>query len=87
MVGLFSAGQGQQLVHDGLINGGFMWSPLEAGEAFVSLGNLLATGGTVADGDNIDALGPISLDGNVIFADKPLSLGKETVDALAEMGL
>lgn len=87
VVGLFSAGQGQQLVHDGLINGGFMWSPLEAGEAFVSLGNLLATGGTVADGDNIDALGPISLDGNVIFADKPLSLGKETVDALAEMGL
>jgi len=87
VVGLFSAGQGQQLVHDGLIDGGFLWSPMEAGEAFVTIGNLLATGGNIADGQDIPGLGPVSLDGNVIFADRPLSLGKDTVDELAAMGL
>lgn len=87
VVGLFSAGQGQKLVHDGAITGGFVWSPLEAGKVFVELGNILVKGGEVADGADLPLLGMIKLDGKNIFANKPLSLNKETIDGLAAMGL
>lgn len=87
VVGLFSAGQGQRLVHDGSITGGFVWSPLEAGRVFVELGNMLVEGGTVSDGDDLPLLGTVTLDGNNIFANKPLALNTETIDALADMGL
>ena len=87
VVGLFSAGQGQKLVHDGAITGGFVWSPLEAGKVFVELGNMLVEGGTVNDGDDLPLLGTVRLDGNTIYANKPLALNKETIDGLADMGL
>lgn len=87
VVGLFSAGQGQRLVHDGSITGGFVWSPLEAGRVFVELGNMLAEGGTIADGDDLPILGPVVLEGNNIFANLPLALNTETIDGLADMGL
>jgi len=87
VVGLFSAGQGQKLVHDGAITGGFVWSPLEAGKVFVELGNMLVEGGEIADGDDLPLLGPIVLDGNNIFANKPLALNTETIDGLADLGL
>ncbi|WP_416883505.1 substrate-binding domain-containing protein [Marivita sp.] len=87
VVGLFSAGQGQKLVHDGAITGGFVWSPLEAGKVFVELGNMLVEGGTVSDGDDLPLLGTVTLDGNNIFANKPLALNTETIDGLADMGL
>ena len=87
VVGLFSAGQGQKLVHDGAITGGFVWSPLEAGKVFVELGNMLVEGGAVSDGADLPLLGTVRLDGNNIFANKPLALNTETIDALADMGL
>ncbi len=87
VVGLFSAGQGQKLVNDGAITGGFVWSPLEAGKVFVELGNMLVEGGEVTDGADLPLLGTISLDGNNIFANKPLALNTETIGGLADMGL
>jgi simple sugar transport system substrate-binding protein len=87
VVGLFSAGQGRQLVQDGAITGGFVWSPLEAGKVFVELGNMLVEGGEITDGADLPLLGEIALEGNNIFANKPLALSKDTVDGLAEMGL
>ena len=87
VVGLFSAGQGQKLVHSGAITGGYVWSPLEAGKAFVELGKMLVDGKSVSDGDDLPVLGPIKLDGTNIFANKPLELSKDTVDGLADIGL
>ncbi len=87
VVGLFSAGQGQKLVHSGAITGGYVWSPLEAGKAFVELGQLLVEGGSVADGDDLPVLGPVTLDGTNIFANLPIELSTETVDGLADLGL
>ncbi|MDO5686975.1 MAG: substrate-binding domain-containing protein [Neisseria sp.] len=87
VMGLFSAGQGQRLVHDGAITGGFMWSPLEAGKAFVELGAELAAGKNIAELQSTPVLGDIKLEGKVIYADKPLSLDKTTVDELAKIGL
>lgn len=87
VVGLFSAGQGQKLVHSGAITGGYVWSPLEAGKAFVELGKALVEGTDVSDGADLPVLGPIKLDGANIFANKPLELSKKTVDGLADLGL
>lgn len=87
VMGLFSAGQGQRLVHDDAITGGFLWSPLEAGKAFVELGTYLAEGKDIAAMGETPVLGEITIDGKVIYADKPLSLDKTTVDGLAELGL
>lgn len=87
VMGLFSAGQGQKLVHDGVITGGYIWSPLEAGKAFVQLGKMLVDGEEIADGADLPVFGPIKIDGNVIYANKPLSLDKTSIDELAEMGL
>lgn len=87
VVGLFSAGQGQKLVHSGAITGGYVWSPLEAGKAFVELGNAIVNGQTVSDGDDLPVLGTVTLDGVNIFANKPLELSKDTVDGLADLGL
>ena len=36
--GPFSPGQGRRLVHDGVLTGGFMWNPMEAGRVFVTMG-------------------------------------------------
>ncbi|MEN8249784.1 MAG: substrate-binding domain-containing protein [Bacteroidota bacterium] len=87
VVGLFSAGQGQKLVHSGAITGGYVWSPLEAGKVFVELGKALVEGKSVSDGDTLPVLGKIKLIGTNIFANKPLELSKKTIDGLAELGL
>lgn len=87
VVGLFSAGQGRRLVHDGAITGGYVWSPIDAGRAFVELGNLLAEGGTVSDGEDLPVLGTVRVEGSNIFANQPLELSSETVDDLADLGL
>ncbi|MAM55787.1 MAG: LacI family transcriptional regulator [Salinicola sp.] len=87
VMGLFSPGQGRRLVHEGVITGGFQWSPLEAGKAFVALGDRLYDGGEIADGDDLPVLGKVRLDGHTLFASKPLELNEETVDQLAELGL
>ena len=36
VMGPFSPGQGRKLVHEGVITGGFMWNPEQAGEVFVT---------------------------------------------------
>lgn len=87
VMGLFSPGQGRRLVHEGVITGGFQWSPLEAGKAFVALGNMLYNGEEINEGDELPVLGEVTLDGHTIFASQPLALSKETVDELAELGL
>jgi len=44
ILGPFSPGQGRRLVHDGVLTGGFMWNPMEAGRVFVTLGDMLVKG-------------------------------------------
>lgn len=87
VVGLFSAGQGRKLVHDGAITGGYVWSPLEAGKAFVELGVALKNGEKFTSGSSTEVLGELTVDGNNLYANKPLELNKDSVDGLAELGL
>lgn len=89
VLGPFSPGQGRNLVHDGVLTGGFMWNPKEAGKVFVTLGTMLAKGEEIKDGMEIEGLGTIHPDfeGKDIIVDKLVTINKETVDDLAAMGL
>ncbi|MEJ6393512.1 substrate-binding domain-containing protein [Gymnodinialimonas sp. 2305UL16-5] len=89
VMGPFSPGQGQSLVMDGTITGGYMWNPAEAGRVFVTLGNMLVDGAEIGDGTEIEGLGVVSPDseGRDIITDNLLEINAETVGVLADMGL
>ncbi|MDC0538674.1 substrate-binding domain-containing protein [Planktomarina temperata] len=89
VMGPFSPGQGRQLVKDGVIAGGYMWNPAEAGRVFVTLGNMLVEGAEITEGTEIEGLGAVSPDAATrnIITDNLLEVNAETVDGLAEKGL
>lgn len=86
VLGPFSPGQGRKLVKDGVISGGFMWNPMEAGRVFVRLGKKLVDGEEIA-GTEIEGLGMVEPEGTNIIVDQLVPINEETVDELAEMGL
>lgn len=89
VLGPFSPGQGRKMVHADVLTGGYMWNPEQAGEVFVTLGKMLADGQEIKAGDDIPGLGVVQPDveGHDIITDNLLELNKDTVDALADMGL
>lgn len=89
VMGPFSPGQGRQLVKGGVIAGGYMWNPAEAGRVFVTLGNMLVEGAEITEGTVIEGLGAVSPDAATrnIITDNLLEINATTVDELAEKGL
>ena len=89
VVGPFSPGQGQRLVHQDVITGGFMWNPMEAGKVFVTIADMVHDGVPIEDGTDIPGLGVVKPDAetNNIIVDALVTLNKENVDGLADMGL
>ena len=89
VLGPFSPGQGRRLVHDGVLTGGFMWNPMEAGRVFVTMADHLKKGMAIEKGTMIEGLGEVDPDFETrnIIVDQLVALNKDTVDALAEMGL
>ncbi len=89
VLGPFSPGQGQRLVHDGVITGGFMWNPMEAGEVFVTMADMLIKGEEIKEGMEVPGLGVVSPDEATrnIIVDQLVTLSVDTVDDLAAMGL
>ncbi|MCT4577753.1 substrate-binding domain-containing protein [Donghicola sp.] len=89
VMGPFSPGQGRKMIHSGVLTGGYMWNPAQAGEVFVTLGNMLANGETVEAGADIPGLGVVQPDVEArdIITDNLLEINKDTVDELAEKGL
>jgi simple sugar transport system substrate-binding protein len=89
VVGPFSPGQGQRLVHQDVITGGFMWNPMEAGKVFVTIADMVHDKVPIVDGTEIPGLGVVNPDEEThnIIVDALVTLNKETVDGLAEMGL
>ncbi|MEO8530669.1 MAG: substrate-binding domain-containing protein [Deltaproteobacteria bacterium] len=89
LIGSFSPTQGSAMLKSGIIDGGFMWNPLEAGKVFVTLADFLVKGGEVTDGMTIEGLGVVHPDfenGNIIVdAVQPITV--DTVDGLAALGL
>ncbi len=89
LVGACSPKQGKKLVKEGIIKVGYIWSPPEAGKAFVTVAKMVLDGKEITDGMEIPGLGKVSVDPQtrVIRAIKVLKIDKDTVDELAEMGL
>jgi simple sugar transport system substrate-binding protein len=89
VLGPFSPGQGKQMVHDGVLSGGFMWNPALAGEVFVTVGKLLVDGTAITDGMTIEGLGVVSPDTTTsnIITNNLLEVNESTVDGLADLGL
>lgn len=89
VVGPFSPGQGAKMVHQGILTGGYMWNPMQAGEVFVTIGKMLADGQEIADGTDIPGLGVVHPDAATknIITDNLLELNDGSVDKLADMGL
>lgn len=89
VLGPFSPGQGRQLLKDGVISGGYMWNPAEAGRVFVTMGKMLVAGVEIADGTEIEGLGVVSPDFETrnIITDNLLEINVSTVDELADKGL
>lgn len=89
VLGPFSPGQGQQMLKDGVITGGFMWNPAEAGRVFVTMGDLLVNGTEISDGTDIEGLGVVNPDvaNRNIITNNLLEVNVSTVDELAAKGL
>jgi len=89
VLGPFSPGQGQKLVQNGIISGGFMWNPAEAGRVFVTMGKMLVDGAEITEGTDIEGLGTVSpdVDTRNIITDNLLEINEETVGGLADLGL
>jgi simple sugar transport system substrate-binding protein len=89
VLGPFSPGQGRKMIHSGVLTGGFMWNPAQAGEVFVTLGDMLAKGEKIEAGMDIPGLGVVEPDfeNKDIITDNLLEINKDTVDELADKGL
>lgn len=89
VLGPISPGQGLKLVNDGVIAGGFMWNPAEAGRVFVTMGKMLVDGVEIKDGVTIEGLGIVSPDvaGRDIITDNLIPINAETIQGLADLGL
>ena len=89
VLGPFSPGQGQKLLKGGIISGGYMWNPAEAGRVFVTMGKMLVDGADITEGTMIEGLGKVSPDASTrnIITDNLLEINVDTVDELAAKGL
>ncbi len=87
--GGYSPGQGERLLKQGAIKGGFIWNPMAAGEVFVRIGRMVMDGKTFTDGMTIDGMGKVSVDQDtkVILGQAVESLDLENIDRLVKMGL
>ena len=89
VMGPFSPGQGRKMIHSGVLTGGYMWNPAQAGEVFVTLGEMLVNGEAIEVGTDIPGLGVVEPDVEArdIITDNLLEINASTVDGLAEKGL
>jgi simple sugar transport system substrate-binding protein len=89
LVGTCSPTQGRKLVKEGIIKVGYMWSPIEAGDAIVTVAKMVLDGKPITDGMEIPGLGKVSVDPEkrVIRALKMMAIDKSTIDQLVELGL
>ncbi len=89
VLGPFSPGQGRKLLKSGVITGGYMWNPAEAGRVFVTMGKLMLDGAEITEGTEIEGLGVVSPDmaTHNIITDNLLEINTDTVDELADKGL
>jgi simple sugar transport system substrate-binding protein len=87
VVGPFIPSQGAELMKQGAITRGFLWNPIDAGYAMVSLGKLLAEGATPTEGMDVPGLGRVQVEEDIrtVRANKMLDINPDTIDELAKL--
>lgn len=89
IVGTVLPSQAKALINEGIIREGFLWNPIDAGYAMVSLGKLVLDGKPITDGMDIPGVGKVAVDveKKLVKADIIMKINKETVDGLIKNGL
>jgi simple sugar transport system substrate-binding protein len=89
IVGTVLPSQAKALINEGIIREGFLWNPIDAGYAMVSLGKLVLDGKPITDGMDIPGVGKVAVDveKKLVKADIIMKINKETVDGLIANGL
>ncbi|PIY74010.1 MAG: LacI family transcriptional regulator [Rhodobacterales bacterium CG_4_10_14_0_8_um_filter_70_9] len=89
IVGTVLPSQAKGLIMDGTIREGFLWNPIDAGYAMVSLAKLVLDGKEITDGIEIPGQGKATVDaaGKLVMLDNIMRINKETVDGLIAAGL
>lgn len=87
VVGPFIPSQGKKLMLEGAITKGYLWSPIQAGYAMVSLGDLLVKGTKVTNGMTIPGVGKVQVDfkDHTIRANRMITLDPKTIDKWAKL--
>ena len=89
IVGTVLPSQAKGLIMDGTIREGFLWNPIDAGYAMVSLAKLVLDGKEITDGIEIPGQGKATVDAanRLVMLDNIMRINKETVDGLIAAGL
>jgi simple sugar transport system substrate-binding protein len=102
LVGACSPSQGKKLVKEGIIKVGYIWSPIEAGAAIVTVAKMVLDKTPIVDGMDIPGLGKASVDpekrvirvikdtdpsGNILFKDIGLLLKRHIEKYFKERSL
>lgn len=89
VVGSFSPGQGQRLMENKSLIGGYMWNPRQAGQVFITLAKMIKDGAEIKQGVSVEGLGNVIVDeaNRTLIGDQYQSIDPTTVASLAEMGL
>jgi simple sugar transport system substrate-binding protein len=89
VIGTCSPSQARKYLMEGIIRESYIWNPLEAGKAIVTLAKLMIDGTPIVDGMDFPGLGKATVDPEkrVIRAIKLQPINKDTVAQLAAMGL
>jgi simple sugar transport system substrate-binding protein len=89
VVGTALPSQAKPLIDAGIIRASYLWNPIDAGYAMVSLGKLVLDGGAISDGMEIPGVGKVAVDAanKLVKADRILQIDKSSVDELVKLGL
>ena len=89
IVGTVLPSQAKDLIADGIIREGFLWSPTDAGYAMVAVARLMLDGKKIENGIEIPGLGKAQVDvpGKLIKVDKIMQINTQTIDGLIAGGL
>jgi simple sugar transport system substrate-binding protein len=89
VVGTALPSQAKPLIEAGIIRASYLWNPIDAGYAMVSLGKIVLDGGAITDGMDIPGVGKVAVDAanKLVKADRILTIDKSSVDELVKLGL
>jgi simple sugar transport system substrate-binding protein len=82
VVGTVIPSQAAPYLKDGTLDEGILWNPADAGYGMVWLAKAMIDGTPITDGMEIPGIGKVSVQGNIVKADRILDITKDNADSL-----